>query len=265
MSSIAAARCQHIKVSGTQCGSPALRSKNFCFYHQQNRPLTVECYSEQQCKFRPFPKVSKAKKGAENREVRAKSHALKTLSLTLRRSSLWQGMCAKLLIPIDRGKGGGVERRRVQNPARRSSTVPQQQISSDKEKEHHRNHAVHSEERRVQLTQIIVADQHVFVQQKRGHGDHSHHRQLTKSKHNDQCNQQPEHHDVKQTGDDERISDSEKARQRVQAMAEVVVMILTSVDHVESTDPERHCGGEQQNPRIERPANRDPRGRRRNP
>src|SRR6266436_10116571 len=48
MSSFAAARCQHIKVSGTQCGSPALRSKNFCFYHQQNRPLTVECYSEQQ-------------------------------------------------------------------------------------------------------------------------------------------------------------------------------------------------------------------------
>jgi hypothetical protein len=48
MSSFAAARCQHIKVSGTQCGSPALRKKSFCFYHQQNRPLTVECYSEGQ-------------------------------------------------------------------------------------------------------------------------------------------------------------------------------------------------------------------------
>ena len=47
MSSFAAARCQHIKVSGTQCGSPALREKSFCFYHQQNRPLTVECYSEE--------------------------------------------------------------------------------------------------------------------------------------------------------------------------------------------------------------------------
>ena len=47
MSSFAAARCQHIKVSGTQCGSPALRKKSFCFYHQQNRPLTVECYSEE--------------------------------------------------------------------------------------------------------------------------------------------------------------------------------------------------------------------------
>src|ERR1700687_4867476 len=46
MSSLAAPRCRHIKVSGTQCGSPALRNKNFCFYHQQDRPLTVECYSE---------------------------------------------------------------------------------------------------------------------------------------------------------------------------------------------------------------------------
>src|SRR5258708_38227719 len=109
--------------------------------------------------------------------------------------------------PLSAGKGGGGKRRPGTKPGRRSSTVPQQQISSDKEKEHHRNHAVHSEERRAQLTQIIVANKHVFVQQKRGHGDHSHHRQLTKSKHNNQRNQQPEHHDVKQTGNDERISD----------------------------------------------------------
>ena len=46
MSSLAAPRCRHIKVNGTQCGSPALRNKNFCFYHQQDRPLKVECYSE---------------------------------------------------------------------------------------------------------------------------------------------------------------------------------------------------------------------------
>ena len=46
MSSFAAPRCRHIKVNGTQCGSPALRHKNFCFYHQQHRPLIVECYSE---------------------------------------------------------------------------------------------------------------------------------------------------------------------------------------------------------------------------
>jgi hypothetical protein len=46
MSSLAAPRCRHLKVNGTQCGSPALRHKNFCFYHQQHRPLIVECYSE---------------------------------------------------------------------------------------------------------------------------------------------------------------------------------------------------------------------------
>ncbi len=46
MSSLAAPRCRHIKVNGTQCGSPALRHKNFCFYHQHDRPVKVECYSE---------------------------------------------------------------------------------------------------------------------------------------------------------------------------------------------------------------------------
>ncbi len=44
MSSLEAQRCRHIKVNGTQCGSPALRSKYFCFYHQQNRPLKADCY-----------------------------------------------------------------------------------------------------------------------------------------------------------------------------------------------------------------------------
>src|SRR5271169_2378056 len=48
MSSLAAPRCRHIKVNGTQCGSPALRHRNFCFYHQQDRPLKVPCYYEQE-------------------------------------------------------------------------------------------------------------------------------------------------------------------------------------------------------------------------
>jgi hypothetical protein len=46
MSSSEAPRCRHIKVSGTQCGSPAVRSKSFCFYHQQHRPILAECYSD---------------------------------------------------------------------------------------------------------------------------------------------------------------------------------------------------------------------------
>ncbi len=34
-------RCQHIKVNGTQCGSPALTTQRFCFFHQENRPRRV--------------------------------------------------------------------------------------------------------------------------------------------------------------------------------------------------------------------------------
>jgi hypothetical protein len=46
MSSSEAPRCRHIKVNGTQCGSPSVRSKSFCFYHQQHRPILAECYSD---------------------------------------------------------------------------------------------------------------------------------------------------------------------------------------------------------------------------
>ena len=37
MSSLEIPRCQHIKVNGVQCGSPALRHKKFCFFHQRWR------------------------------------------------------------------------------------------------------------------------------------------------------------------------------------------------------------------------------------
>ena len=29
------ARCQHIKVNGIQCGSPALKDRKFCYFHQR--------------------------------------------------------------------------------------------------------------------------------------------------------------------------------------------------------------------------------------
>jgi hypothetical protein len=38
------ARCQHIRSNGTQCGSPALKSRQFCYYHQHSRPEPVALY-----------------------------------------------------------------------------------------------------------------------------------------------------------------------------------------------------------------------------
>ncbi len=37
-------RCRHIKTNGTQCGSPALKSKELCYYHDQNQPVAAELY-----------------------------------------------------------------------------------------------------------------------------------------------------------------------------------------------------------------------------
>jgi hypothetical protein len=42
------ARCQHIRVNGTQCGSPALRRQTFCYYHTQWRPQRIEINSNVQ-------------------------------------------------------------------------------------------------------------------------------------------------------------------------------------------------------------------------
>ena len=37
-------RCQHIKVNGTQCGSPALRKERFCYHHQECRSKRVDVH-----------------------------------------------------------------------------------------------------------------------------------------------------------------------------------------------------------------------------
>jgi len=48
MQTVPAARCQHIRTSGTQCGSPALRNQKFCYYHQENRPQAMEFYLDEE-------------------------------------------------------------------------------------------------------------------------------------------------------------------------------------------------------------------------
>lgn len=40
-------RCQHIKVNGIQCGSPALRGTKFCYFHNQWRETRINLNSQQ--------------------------------------------------------------------------------------------------------------------------------------------------------------------------------------------------------------------------
>jgi len=39
-------RCQHVKVNGTQCGSPALRRKRFCYFHDNYRETQARLVAE---------------------------------------------------------------------------------------------------------------------------------------------------------------------------------------------------------------------------
>jgi hypothetical protein len=40
-------RCQHIKVNGTQCGSPALRRNKFCFFHKRFQTERLSLHKSQ--------------------------------------------------------------------------------------------------------------------------------------------------------------------------------------------------------------------------
>jgi hypothetical protein len=40
-------RCQHIKVNGTQCGSPALRRSKFCFFHKRFQTERLSLHKSQ--------------------------------------------------------------------------------------------------------------------------------------------------------------------------------------------------------------------------
>jgi hypothetical protein len=40
-------RCQHVKVNGTQCGSPALRRKRFCYFHDNYRQTQARLMAAQ--------------------------------------------------------------------------------------------------------------------------------------------------------------------------------------------------------------------------
>ena len=39
-------RCGRIRTNGTQCGSPALKDKEVCYYHDQNRPALIQYFED---------------------------------------------------------------------------------------------------------------------------------------------------------------------------------------------------------------------------
>lgn len=46
-------RCQHIKVNGTQCGSPALRRNRFCYFHKRHHEERIQLNADRARAARP--------------------------------------------------------------------------------------------------------------------------------------------------------------------------------------------------------------------
>jgi hypothetical protein len=102
-------RCQHIKVNGTQCGSPALRESKHCYYHVRYHWPELEALPDNHEWRRPLPTLEDANSIQVSlanvmerlvmREVDHKTaalmlYALQTASINVKRTSL--------LVVIDR-------------------------------------------------------------------------------------------------------------------------------------------------------------------
>src|SRR5437762_12627530 len=57
-------RCRHLKVNGTQCGSPALKDHRFCYFHQQwqERKLLINSQISRESMNSRVPHVSRFSK-----------------------------------------------------------------------------------------------------------------------------------------------------------------------------------------------------------
>ncbi len=96
-------RCQHIKVNGTQCGSPALRDSKHCYYHVRYHWPELEALPDNHEWRKPLPTLEDANSIQVSlanvmerlvmREIDHKTaalmlYALQTASINLKRTSL---------------------------------------------------------------------------------------------------------------------------------------------------------------------------------
>jgi len=95
-------RCQHLKVNGTQCGSPALRETTYCYYHIRYHWPELEALPNQN-EWRKLPTLEDANsiqvslanvlerlvmQEVDHKTAALMLYALQTASMNLKRTSL---------------------------------------------------------------------------------------------------------------------------------------------------------------------------------
>ena len=80
-------RCRHLKVNGTQCGSPALKDHRFCFFHQQwhERKLVINSHNSRRVPLDKSEGVVKDKDLLCSAEHRVFARRLRTKTLEISR------------------------------------------------------------------------------------------------------------------------------------------------------------------------------------
>jgi len=108
-------RCQHIKVNGTQCGSPALRDSKCCYYHIRYHWSELEALQDNNEWRKPMPTLEDANsiqvslasvmerlvmQEIDHKTAALLLYALQTASMNLKRTSLEPAL--PTLVVIDR-------------------------------------------------------------------------------------------------------------------------------------------------------------------
>jgi len=106
-------RCQHIKVNGTQCGSPALRDSTHCYYHIRYHWPELETLPNNHQLHTPLPTLEDANSiqvalakvierlillEIDHKTAALMLYALQTASMNLKRTSLEPALPTQVVI-----------------------------------------------------------------------------------------------------------------------------------------------------------------------
>lgn len=141
---------------------------------------------------------------------------------------------------------------------------PQEKIGGYEEGEDHGNDAIHGEECSVELGEIVSLYERMFVDQQKHHGDYAGSGKFAKSESRKQGDQKQEHNEMECARDPKSRSNTDVAGNGVESGVAIELEILTSIENIKAGDPEGDGRGEQQDTRVEGPADGDPCGGRSN-
>ncbi len=93
----------------------------------------------------------------------------------------------------------------------------------------------------------------MLISQQQGHHGNPSHGQFAQAKRNYQRHQQSQHEQVQGAGNNERVGNTHRLRNRIQRIGTIKFNVLAGIENVKASYPEGDGGGKQQNAWIKDP------------